>query len=126
MNISKCFDQTLKKYGITGAVLSKKVGVSTSHISQFRNGKGGSVSHKTLEDMLDAMEELAPGSKLYFCLLLAGKDPVEFFTGSPETDLRNLILTASPELISDIIELSASWIRTRKNTETAEIASAVS
>ncbi|MFL9458365.1 LacI family DNA-binding transcriptional regulator [Tolypothrix bouteillei VB521301_2] len=125
MNISKCFDQTLKKYGITGTVLSKKVGVSASHVSQFRNGKGGAVSHKTLEEMLNAMEELAPGSRLYFCLLLAGKDPVEFLAGGSSNDLRNLILTASPDLISEIIELSASWIRTRKNADKAEVVSAV-
>lgn len=75
MNINQCFDETLKKYRITGAVLSRKVGVSPSHISQFRNGKGGSVAHTTLEEMLNAMEEIAPGSRLYFCFLLSGQDP---------------------------------------------------
>jgi len=124
MNISKCFDQTLKKYGVSGAVLSKKVGISPSHVSQFRNSKGGAVSHTTLEEMLNALDELAPGSKLYFCLLLAGKDPVEFLTSHP-ADLRSLILTASPELMSEILELTSNWIRSRKNIGTNQIMTAV-
>jgi len=124
MNISKCFDQTLKKYGVSGAVLSKKVGISPSHVSQFRNSKGGAVSHTTLEEMLNALDELAPGSKLYFCLLLAGKDPVEFLTSHP-ADLRSLILTATPELMSEILELTSSWIRTHKHIGTNQIMTAV-
>lgn len=124
MNISKCFDQTLKKYGVSGAVLSKKVGISPSHVSQFRNSKGGAVSHTTLEEMLNALDELAPGSKLYFCLLLAGKDPVEFLTSHP-ADLRSLILTATPELMSEILELTSNWIRSRKNIGTNQIMTAV-
>jgi transcriptional regulator with XRE-family HTH domain len=81
MNINKCFDETLKRHGITGAVLAKKVGISPSHISQFRNGKGGAVSHTTLEEILNAMEELAPGSKKYFCYLLAEGQLSEGKTG---------------------------------------------
>ncbi|BAZ17417.1 hypothetical protein NIES4071_92950 [Calothrix sp. NIES-4071] len=40
-----------------------------------------------------AMEKLVPGSKLYFCLLLAGKNPVEFLTGT--TYLRALVTSAT-------------------------------
>ena len=77
MLIHIAFDKTLKKHGISGKAISNHAKVSESHISQFRNGKGGDVSSATLERLLDAMEELAPGSKLHFCLLLAGKNPDE-------------------------------------------------
>ena len=75
MLIHESFDKTLRRYNISAKALSDAAGVSTSHVSQFRNGKGGAVSHTTLEDMLDAMEQLAPNSRSYFCLLLAGKSP---------------------------------------------------
>ncbi len=105
MHIHQCFDETLKKYAITGAALARQVGISPSHISQFRNGKGGGVTHTTLEDMLGAMEQLAPGSKLYFCLRLAGTEPVNLSQSScneltslvlsDSTKLRNFMATAS-------------------------------
>jgi DNA-binding Xre family transcriptional regulator len=109
MLINKCFDETLKKYGITGATLSRKVGITASHISQFRNGKGGGVTHTTLEQMLEAMEELAPGSKLYFCLLLAGRNPAEFLVNSHDPDLRSLVRSATPAQKAEILHALANW-----------------
>lgn len=75
MLIHEAFDRTLKKQSISAKTLSGLAKVSEAHISQFRNGKGGDVSHTTLERLLAAMDEMAPGAKLYFCLLLAGKNP---------------------------------------------------
>lgn len=75
MLIHEAFDKTLKKQSISAKTLSSLAKVSESHISQFRNGKGGDVSHTTLERLLAAMDEIVPGSRLYFCLLLAGKNP---------------------------------------------------
>lgn len=117
MLIHECFDETLKKYGITGAVLSRHVGVSPSHVSQFRNGKGGAVSHTTLEQMLDAMEQLAPGSRLYFCLLLAGKNPVEFLSGS--MDLRALVASATPAQKGEILNVIANWVTNSQENRVA-------
>lgn len=115
MLIHKCFDETLKKYRITGAVLSRHVGVSPSHVSQFRNGKGGAVSHTTLEQMLEALEELAPGSRLYFCLLLAGKNPVDFLASSQNPDLRELVVSATPAEKAEILNTIANWVVNSKD-----------
>jgi transcriptional regulator with XRE-family HTH domain len=127
MLINKCFDETLKKYGITGATLSRKTGITASHISQFRNGKGGAVSHTTLEQMLQAMEELAPGSKIYFCQLLAGISSVEFLVNSDRSDLRSLIVKANlaeqVEALRLIAEILAKNIR--NNPDIVELAEAV-
>jgi len=125
MSIHKCFDETLKKYNITGASLARQVGISPSHISQFRNGKGGDVSHTTLEKMLEALESLAPGSKLYFCLLLAGKNPVEFLA-NPSSDLSTLVLAASQEEKAEILNALADWVlNSRKTTDTPNLAGAI-
>lgn len=45
-----------------------------NHVSAIRRGSS-EVGSGTLVKLLDAMERLAPGSRLYFCLLLAGKNP---------------------------------------------------
>lgn len=74
MLIHESFDKTLRKYGISAKTLAQLANVSTSHLSQFRNGKGGAMSHTTLEEILNAMERLEPGSKSYFYLLLAEKN----------------------------------------------------
>ncbi|MES1024908.1 hypothetical protein ABN584_18815 [Gloeocapsa sp. BRSZ] len=76
MLIHESFDKTLRRYGISAKALSRLANVSESHISQFRNGKGGAMAHSTLEELLGAMEQLEPGSKSYFYLLLAGKDSI--------------------------------------------------
>lgn len=107
MLINKCFDETLKKYGISGAALSRKVGITASHISQFRNGKGGAVTHTTLEQMLEAMEELAPGSKLHFCQLFTGTNPTEFLVNSDRSDWRSLVTSATPAQRAEILHALA-------------------
>ena len=128
MLINKCFDETLKKYGITGAVLSRHIGISPSHVSQFRNGKGGAVSHTILEQMLEAMEELAPGSRFYFCLLLAGKNPAEFMAGHSDIDLHSLVALATPAQKAEILVMIAGWVSSnqqdkRSNAQELELVS---
>ena len=70
MRIHEAFDKTLKNYRISGKLLAERTNIRPAHISQFRNNKGG-LSYRTLEEMLDALEEIAPGSRTYFCLQLA-------------------------------------------------------
>jgi transcriptional regulator with XRE-family HTH domain len=69
--IGQFFDKTLRRYGISGTQLAKVSGLSPSHISEFRNGKA-SPSCEVLVKLLDAVDRIAPGAKLYFCGLLAG------------------------------------------------------
>ncbi|PPS41936.1 helix-turn-helix transcriptional regulator [Chroococcidiopsis sp. TS-821] len=77
MLIHEAFDKTLRKYTISAKALSQLAGVSEAHISRFRNGKGVAMAHNTLEEILSAMEQLEPGSKSFFYLLLAGKESVQ-------------------------------------------------
>ena len=102
MLIHEAFDQTLKRYAISGKALAQLAGVSTSHVSQLRNGKGNS-SHKTLEELLSAMEQLAPGSRFSFCLLLAGRNPEragidELVESMDDAQLKKLLLLVAERL----------------------------
>jgi DNA-binding Xre family transcriptional regulator len=103
MLIHEAFDKTLRRYGISGKALSQISGVSTAHISQFRNGKGGAMSHTTLEGLLNAMDEVAPGSRFCFCLLLAGKNPEQsgadvLVESMDDTQLKSLLLLVAEKL----------------------------
>lgn len=104
MLIHESFDKTLKRYSITGKVLSRLANVSEAHVSQFRNGKGGAMSHTTLEDLLNTMEQLAPGSKSYFYLLLAEKSieqaDIEVFVQSMDDMQLGTLLTAIARRVS--------------------------
>lgn len=104
MLIHEAFDKTLKRYSITGKVLSRLANVSEAHVSQFRNGKGGAMSHTTLEDILSTLEQLAPGSKSYFYLLLAEKSieqaDIEVFVQSMDDMQIGTLLTAIARRVS--------------------------
>ncbi|MEP0867132.1 XRE family transcriptional regulator [Funiculus sociatus GB2-A5] len=70
--MSALFDQTLRHWGITGKELSNKSGVSENHISEFRRGKGD-ITTNVLWKLLQAMEQIAPGSGNHFFYLILGQ-----------------------------------------------------
>jgi hypothetical protein len=106
--IHELFDQTLKRYGIQAKALSGLSGVSQNHISEFRGGKlKTGVTTDCLYRLLVAMDELSPGSRHYFCDLLAGKKnqsqdfqaELEFYIdAADETELRKAILQIAKRL----------------------------
>lgn len=88
------FDITMKRYGIQAKALSNLSGVSQNHISEFRSGKlKTGVTTDCLYRLLVGMDELSPGSRRYFCDLLAGKKQARGFEG----ELEFLINAAEPE-----------------------------
>ena len=100
MQIHQYFDQTLKQLNITGKKLSEVTGVSTTHISEFRNGKTNP-SCEMLERMLNGADQLKPGAKRYFCQLLAGEEaqPLESTIETLDnTQLARLLLALADRL----------------------------
>lgn len=67
------FKQTMDRFGIKGAELAKTFGCSRNHISEIRTGKCCPPINR-LWELLETMEELAPGAKEYFGSLVAGYD----------------------------------------------------
>ena len=82
MNHREAFKKTKRYYGITGTKLHKQTGVSQNHISEFINGKS-KISTEILDSLVNGMEELEPGSKLFYVQELLGKK-LQTFTASPE------------------------------------------
>ena len=67
---AEAFDKTLKKFAIKGAELSRASGVTAAVISEFRKGKANP-STAVVEKLIDAMEQLQPGSWQFFYTELA-------------------------------------------------------
>jgi predicted transcriptional regulator len=65
------FDRVMRIHGITGKCLADRTGMSTTHISDFRRGKTNPPCD-TFQRLLDAVDEISPGAKRDFCLLLSG------------------------------------------------------
>jgi len=65
--------QTMDRYGIRGKDLAEIAGIGASHISDVRSGKKW-VSPEVFIALLEGMDTLAPGSRHYFCQLLAGEE----------------------------------------------------
>ncbi|MGB5769786.1 MAG: hypothetical protein WBM32_07955 [Crocosphaera sp.] len=72
MDIGQYFDQTLNKYGISAAWLSRQSGVTQVMISRFRNGK--TVQTNTLGRLL---EPLPLEVKQYFFSLVCGGQVIQ-------------------------------------------------
>jgi transcriptional regulator with XRE-family HTH domain len=80
MLLHEAFDKTLKYCRISGTELAKLSRVSSSHISQFRNGlflegRGSDMTSRSLDELLKAAEQIEPKTRLIFTLYLADRDP---------------------------------------------------
>ena len=97
MRIHEAFHTTLEEYSITGRMLADEAGVSGSMVSQFRRGKKG-MTDEVLDRLLTAMERIAPGSRRYFCNLLADSSVSEkgillsLVDDVPEEDIPQLLM----------------------------------
>ena len=107
MLIYKAFNKTLETYGISGKAIAQAANASESFVSQFRRGKKGATD-EMLDKLLGAMQTLAPGSRRYFCSLVAGEsgregsllnafDSISEEENSPTFDSDRQSLAISPE-----------------------------
>ena len=102
MLIYKAFNKTLETYEISGKAIAQAANASESLVSQFRRGKKG-VTDEMLDKLLGAMQTLAPGSRRYFCSLVAGES-------GREGSLLNVIESLSEEEIPQLlIEIAKRW-----------------
>ena len=98
-------DKTLKRFDIKGRAICRESGVSPSSLSTFRSGKTN-LSTQSLKTLLEAMDKLEPGSKAYFCSLMAG-NPLKDYT-TPE----DLVNALPPEELPRLLNAIADRIQT--------------
>jgi DNA-binding Xre family transcriptional regulator len=103
--VSELFDRTLISYGVVAKDLSEITGISENHISKFRRGKGD-VTTEILFRLLEGMDELKPGSRSHFCLMLAGRRSVS----SVGEQLEHLIESADDEDVEiALLAIAQRW-----------------
>ncbi len=87
MLLHQALDKTIKYCRISATELAKVSGVSTSRISQFRNGlfvegRGSDLTSRAIDDLIDAAAEIDPRAKQVFSFFLADLDPKSVRLGS--------------------------------------------
>ncbi|OCR00274.1 hypothetical protein BCD67_25040 [Oscillatoriales cyanobacterium USR001] len=115
--ISEIFRVTIERYGISGKQLSKFSGVSENHISEFRRGKTG-ISTEVMWKLIEAMDEIKPGARAYFCTRLAG---VEGFGNNSQIsvpkqlesllDMQNMVDGLSDDTLALLLMVVAARIK---------------
>jgi transcriptional regulator with XRE-family HTH domain len=101
MQIHEIFKATMDRHGIKGKDLAEKAGIGKDHLSQFRNGKKW-VSPEVFISLLKGMDEIAPGSRRYFCELLA-EEPLSLEEDDNDRRLVKMVENASDEEIEEIL-----------------------
>ena len=97
--INELLVTTMSKYGIRAKELAELIGISPQQVTQFRKGKSW-VSQETFEAILEKMDHLSPGSKRYFCSLLANEAIAHT---DKKQQLIDMIENANPEEIEAVL-----------------------
>ncbi|MGV2831782.1 hypothetical protein [Myxosarcina sp. GI1(2024)] len=107
MLLHQALDETIKYCRMSAKELAEASGVSSSRISQFRNGlflegKGSDLTSKAINELIDAATYIDPKAKQVFSLFLADLDPRSVRLGSSAINLSQL-KTMKPAEISQLL-----------------------
>lgn len=66
-----CLKDTMQKFNVSNVKLAEKFGCNHTYISDIRRGRRNPPVNK-FATLIDCLEELAPGAKMYFGNLISG------------------------------------------------------
>ena len=116
--INEHFVTAMSKYGIKAKELAELVGISAQQITEFRRGRSW-VSQETFESILENMDHLSPGSKRYFCSLIANQ---EISKKDNKQILIDMIENANAEEIEIVLlAIGRKWAATRKQNNISQL-----
>lgn len=112
--INEHFVTAMSKYGIKAKELAELVGISAQQITEFRRGRSW-VSQETFESILENMDNLSPGSKRYFCSLMANQE-------ISRTDNKQILIDMienanSEEIEAALLAIGRKWAATSKQNQ---------
>ena len=107
MDFQDAFDLTLKDYGIKATELAAAAGITERQISLFRNKNADMYAVKGLQNILNSMDRIAPGSKFYFWCQVADV-PLA-------ADMQAQIMTANRRQLTKLIRMVADRWETLDN-----------
>ncbi|OBQ14589.1 MAG: DNA-binding protein [Anabaena sp. LE011-02] len=112
--INESFVTAMSEYGIKAKELAELVGISPQQVTEFRRGRSW-VSQETFESLLENMDRLSPGSKTYFCSLLANQ-PIASI--DKKQQLIEMIETANSEEIEAVLlAIGRKWKKSNSNSK---------
>jgi transcriptional regulator with XRE-family HTH domain len=116
--INEHFVTAMSKYGIKAKELAELVGISAQQITEFRRGRSW-VSQETFESILENMDNLSPGSKRYFCSLMANQ---EISRTDNKQILIDMIENANGEEIeAALLAIGRKWAATSKQNNISQL-----
>jgi transcriptional regulator with XRE-family HTH domain len=116
--INEHFVTAMSKYGIKAKELAELVGISAQQITEFRRGRSW-VSQETFESILENMDNLSPGSKRYFCSLMANQ---EISRTDNKQILIDMIENANAEEIeAALLAIGRKWAETSKQNNISQL-----
>jgi transcriptional regulator with XRE-family HTH domain len=116
--INEHFVTAMSKYGIKAKELAELVGISAQQITEFRRGRSW-VSQETFESILENMDNLSPGSKRYFCSLMANQ---EISRTDNKQILIDMIENANAEEIeAALLAIGRKWAATSKQNNISQL-----
>ena len=110
----KLFDEMLERFDISAKEIAELTGVSEVTLSRFRRGKGDLLTTKFLALLLVLPED---AREWYISQLVGSK---------PKTNLRSLVMEASPQEKAELLNALAVWIvQSRENQDSSYLPQAV-
>jgi transcriptional regulator with XRE-family HTH domain len=112
--INELFVTTMSKYGIRAKELAELIGISPQQVTQFRKGKSW-VSQETFEAILENMDHLSPGSKRYFCSLMANEAIAR--TDKKQQLIEMIENANSEEIEAVLLAIGRKWKKSNSNSK---------
>lgn len=122
MTVHQILKQAQDDYGIKGKELATLAGISPNHLSGIRSGKAWP-GPDVFMAILAAMEELAPGSRRYFCQLLAAEPTKK--TNMGEKLVEMIEFADDEEMELAIIAIGRKWKQSRFSRPSANTDNAI-
>ncbi|MEN9520320.1 MAG: hypothetical protein RLZZ381_2908 [Cyanobacteriota bacterium] len=111
MLLHQALDETIKYCRMSAKELAEASGVSSSRISQFRNGlflegKGSDLTSRAINDLINAATYIDPRAKQVFSFFLADLDPKSVRLGSSAVNFSQLETMNSAQISQLLVAIA--------------------
>jgi DNA-binding Xre family transcriptional regulator len=111
MLLHQALDETIKYCRMSAKELAEASGVSSSRISQFRNGlfiegKGSDLTSRAINDLINAATYIDPRAKQVFSFFLADLDPKSVRLGSSAINFSQLETMNSAQISQLLVAIA--------------------
>ena len=127
MLLHQALDETIKYCRMSAKELAEASGVSSSRISQFRNGlflegKGSDLTSRAINDLIDAAAYVDPRAKKVFAFFLADLDPKSIRSSSSFIDPSQLESLKPAEISQLLVAIADTLDKPKSPKEKKETA----